>query len=847
MQSQNQGLLEELVVTARKKSESLQDTPLSVTALSADQLLNAGATSNYDVALLTPNFSTNQQLGRRLDRPVIRGQSGPAVGGEPNASYFIDGVFVSGSISSATLGPVERVEILRGPQSATFGRATFAGAVNYVTRAPTDEYEGEVRAVYATNDTLQLSGWSSGPIVEDTLRYFVAAGFDEYGGEWQNDLKADQAPDAAFQGPNDFAPSNGDSSDLGGTKTLDLTGKLLWTPTDTTEIGFKLGYTKAEDDHYAQTILEPGELNCYLPTDGSVAGTEDNSGEIWYDSSQGAFCGRIDPDHVNYNPVNPFNPALTAPGTVTGIPVGGPTDGAERQSRFNLPDFYQGVVRPRAFYVDPTSGLAAPEKPGSSREQVRTLLDVTQGLGEWDLTGRLAFNKDDFITAYDLDQREQRPLTGLFTFVEKRDVEDKSFELILSSPQSASLRGSVGVYFFNSELESTARRYTGYKVYEYIQVPPFVVADGLAQFEQPQVRTINNKSVFGAVDWDFTDSWTLSVEARLANDRKRISAPYTCDDPNSQYFGAEATDTTNEDSFTPRVTLRWTPADNAMIYGLVAKGNKPAEFNTNFFRVDKDVCNITAPGIESGATRTKEEESWTYEIGTKTNWFNNRVLINLSAFYIDWTNQSVFATVNLGGTPTNTIDNAGESHVYGLEFESSYGITENFTASLSYGLANGKYDKYTSTLYANTTGIGLDENGDVDPDSNNAKGHYIPFSPKHSIIGSLAYSNNLSATVGWFARTDAVWEDKIYTGAANFLKIGEKVRWNGRLGLDAESWTIATYINNILNDTTPTAAPSFEYLGGSGIQFSNGNFAQTAALSQSRGRQVGVDLVYRWR
>ncbi len=106
---------EEIVVTARKREESLQEVPLSVTALTAEQLQKVGAVSNEDVALLTPNFNTVRQIGRRLDRPTIRGQSAAAVGGEPNASYFIDGVAVAGSVSTTSLGPIERVELLRGP------------------------------------------------------------------------------------------------------------------------------------------------------------------------------------------------------------------------------------------------------------------------------------------------------------------------------------------------------------------------------------------------------------------------------------------------------------------------------------------------------------------------------------------------------------------------------------------------------------------------------------------------------------------------------------------------------------------------------------------------------------
>jgi outer membrane receptor protein involved in Fe transport len=123
--------IEDLVVTARKRAESLQDVPISITAFSGEQMRARGIANNYDLAYCTPNFNTVKQVGRRLDRSVIRGMAAPSTRGEPNASYFIDGVFVSNSVSTATVEAVERTEILRGPQSAQFGRATFAGAVNF--------------------------------------------------------------------------------------------------------------------------------------------------------------------------------------------------------------------------------------------------------------------------------------------------------------------------------------------------------------------------------------------------------------------------------------------------------------------------------------------------------------------------------------------------------------------------------------------------------------------------------------------------------------------------------------------------------------------------------------------
>jgi outer membrane receptor protein involved in Fe transport len=870
---------EELVVTARKKEESLQEVPLSITAFSATQLQELGATNNYDVALLTPNFNTQAQLGRRLDRPTIRGQAAPSVGGEPNASYFIDGVFVSGSISSATLGPIERVEILRGPQSATFGRATFSGAVNYVTRQPTNEFEGETRVIGGSNETIQVSAWGSGPIVKDRVSFFLAAGLDKYGGEWRNNLKDNQAPPLAIA---PTAPTHGDSSRLGDTESQEITGKLQFTPTDATTIDIKLGYTKASDGHYAQYILEPGELNCYLPTNGVFNdngtpddpaddppdGTIDNRNEAWYSTSQGAYCGSFDIDKVNYNAVNPFSPANPLSDPASRV-AGGPGVGDPRQSRFNLPDFYEGIV---GFGGQPQV-TTDPVTPGAERDQVRSLLQWTQDIGEWGLITRLAYNNDEFETAYDLDQTENRTLAGVFHFNEKLDVEDKSFELILDSPVDQRLRGSIGFYYFDAERNSRTHSTPGFNIvlqengeYEFV---------GLAQYGEPLVTNIENRSVFGSLEYDVTDQLTFIAEGRYSNDQKAIDAPFTCyestipfpepdvpdpDNPTvpNPYFGERTTDETKNYAFTPRFTLNYQATNEVMVYMLTAKGNKPAEFNTGYFRATADPCGTLEardnPESSGGSlTHTKEEDAWTYEVGGKTIWYDGRILANISLFYIDWTNQATFQTVSTGaGVIANIQRNAGESEVYGMEIETSYGITDNLSASLSYGLANGKYKKYDDPFYANTTGIGLDENGKLINGSNNVAGHYIANNPKHSIIASLSYSRSINAELGWFARTDYILESKRYIDAANFMTIPNREVWNGRLGLDSEKWTLTTYVSNILDEQTPTAIPNFIYLSNPMTKWNKPDCSdcrtnvEAWAASPSRGRNYGLDVIFRF-
>ncbi|MDH4022684.1 MAG: TonB-dependent receptor plug domain-containing protein, partial [Gammaproteobacteria bacterium] len=278
---------EEIIVTARKRQESLQDVPLSVVALGAAELQGRGFTSDYDIANFTIGFRTLAQTGRDIDRPIIRGMGAPSTRGEPNASYFIDGTFVSGSISTATTSAVERVEVLRGPQSAQFGRATFSGAVNYVTKKPTDDFQGQVNTRAGTHDDYNVGGWASGPIIDDTLYYVVSGNWSKYGGQWNNQLEAgdatgDSDPRNPFQQFLLDPPQRGDHSRLGAEETYDVLGKLVWRPGEGSEVSLKYSYTKGEDTHFASLIA--AELNCFVPEPGTES-------ESWYATSTGYYCG----------------------------------------------------------------------------------------------------------------------------------------------------------------------------------------------------------------------------------------------------------------------------------------------------------------------------------------------------------------------------------------------------------------------------------------------------------------------------------------------------------------------------------------------------------------------------
>ncbi len=166
----------EIVVTAQRRSESLQNVPISITALTADQLASAGVASTQDLTLATPGLLWAKSSNN--SQPTIRGigSRNASAGDEPNVATFIDGVYQPEQATTAQeLSNVERIEVLKGPQGTLFGRNATGGAINIVTKKPSFETTGDAGLTYGRYDYLKGTAYLSGPIVADTLAASVAA------------------------------------------------------------------------------------------------------------------------------------------------------------------------------------------------------------------------------------------------------------------------------------------------------------------------------------------------------------------------------------------------------------------------------------------------------------------------------------------------------------------------------------------------------------------------------------------------------------------------------------------------------------------------------------------------
>ena len=241
--------LDEIVVTARKREENLTDVPLSISAFSELFIDRTGIDSVSDLATQTPGFTMHQGFGRTgagqgggsSNRPTIRGQSN--ILGVPNVGFFVDGIYVSGNVTAYPIDNLERIEVIRGPQSAIFGRGTFSGAINFVTRRPDDEFRGKVELTAGQYDHRQLSGYISGPLIPGVLAGELNGRYYEFGGDWFNRATGKR---------------NG-----GEQRTESVGAKLSFTPFEGLSVLFGASLSADQDGAFAASY---SGTNCLEPT-----------------------------------------------------------------------------------------------------------------------------------------------------------------------------------------------------------------------------------------------------------------------------------------------------------------------------------------------------------------------------------------------------------------------------------------------------------------------------------------------------------------------------------------------------------------------------------------------------
>ena len=221
-----QNTLEEVVVTARKRAETLAESPISVRAFTESEIRATGIQTPQDFVNLTPNVTLVQTQSTGNSFLNIRGISS-ARNSELAAAILIDGVLLSNPTQlNQQLFDIQQVEVLRGPQGALYGRNAIGGAITIVTKEPGDETEGEIRVGAESAPGFTVKGYVGGPLNESgTVKYRVAGSYIDHDGYLDNEYlneKADPYKDTSFR------------------------GRLNWDVTDTLTTDFRVSYSKLE-------------------------------------------------------------------------------------------------------------------------------------------------------------------------------------------------------------------------------------------------------------------------------------------------------------------------------------------------------------------------------------------------------------------------------------------------------------------------------------------------------------------------------------------------------------------------------------------------------------------------
>lgn len=264
--------VQSVVVTARKRSEKAMDVPISVRAFSEKELQESGAFDLQDLKS-EAGINFNQASGtlaggRALGTLVFRGlQPDFGLPTDNSGSMFVDGIFISSGQASVNTSDVERVEVMKGPQNAFFGRSTFGGAINFVTKRPSDTFQGSVSTSASEKGSTDLTVSVEGPLAEQLVTGRLT---------FMNHKKAAE-----------YTASDG--GDLGAQSSTSLAGTLFFTPTESLWVRLRAQYQEDDDSTPALGYIS-GNDSC----DGKTFKGKDSSGNtVYYTLAADYLCGHI--------------------------------------------------------------------------------------------------------------------------------------------------------------------------------------------------------------------------------------------------------------------------------------------------------------------------------------------------------------------------------------------------------------------------------------------------------------------------------------------------------------------------------------------------------------------------
>jgi iron complex outermembrane receptor protein len=618
-QESDEGVLEEIIVTARFREERLQETPIAISAITAAEIEMRAFTTAYEVGYTVPNasFRPAQAAYGNTMTAYIRGigQYDFDQAFEPGVGIYVDDVYQPFMLGTQLdLIGVERVETLRGPQGTLFGRGSIGGVMRLVTKKAQGDDTGYINLTVGSFDRIDVRAGYDFSITDNLFAQVSGASRKRNGYQDVIDF-ACRNPSLAGNLPV-RDPSRGRNCQTGtqGGEDIDaFRGQLRWVPNDDVELLLTGDFQNDQSEAKADTLVA---IQYPLDLSGNLIPT---SGYTLFNNEYIA--------HV---------PTAEEPWGY-GIPY---------DDRF-IPD---NIYQTYATYNDPASGLTL--KPTSAIERT-----AVSGTLNWNLTDTMnltAIAAYTDITSQLTSDADASPF-NFQTTGGQQDFHWSTAEVRLSGRPTDRFEWTAGAFYYTGK--ATNRQAVSFQpipcgiLRASIGLPPAVVVQCIESlpggcaipapiFSNLSVNTQNiadaeNTAVFGHVVFGLTDSLSVNAGARVSNDKKDVAfdnslvaAPINIDDDHSDW----------------RVGLDFKMTDDLMTYASVATGYRPPAYNPRPFTPEQAVA-------------VGGEEAIAYELGLKSELFDQRLRLNLAAFYTDYNERIVsIGGIQCQGAPAQPTD-----------------------------------------------------------------------------------------------------------------------------------------------------------------------------------------------
>lgn len=771
----------EIIVTARKQEERLQDAPTTVAVATAEQIDRLGLDNLTDIAKTTPGLVFDDTFGRDANRPVIRGQAN--ILGQSGVAYFIDGIYYSGSLADYDVDTIERVEVVKGPQSALYGRNTYSGAINLISKMPSKEWTGRVQADLSEHERYELTAGVRGPIT-DGLGIALGARYYDNKGEFRN----------AYDG-----------SRLGKQSTKSAYGNIRFDNGGAFRASLRANYNDTDDGQPAIFNQSPNANNCF-PDNGAL-----------YRGQGRYFCGVIQPQQIStdysrqfVDPENvgleakTFNGAfrmdydLTDSVTLTSLTgynnrrANNKTDGDYSPNSFQQVIFAYGSIGP----------IASATAPRNLRYTAfaRSTQDFTfsthQETEDWSQELRLAYDSGPLhllVGGYYFDQsddtQDTRVVPSGAVALAQANANAATAALCAALPQCGAF---VPIVIATTEAAAAANAAGGFP--------------DLGLF-RPSRNTnffdITNRAVFGSVTFDLFDGFSLSAEGRYAREKiRQTTATFTSTTPcivSATNLCPRIVEATFKE-FTPRVTASWKFAPDHLLYAVYAEGQKPGGFNGNL-------------AIIAGFPTFDPEDNKTYEIGTKNQFLDGALTANLALYHNKIRGYQITQNISVPPNQVSLTRNGGNARVNGAELELLIRPDRHFTVTANYSLVGSKFTSGTDENLGLIFDVADDKlvncsTGDQFPAVTGCQSLYgsivgksIPRAPKHTVFFDVDYRMPIGAG-DWtlFTGANVSMVSSSFDQVLNFAETGGSTVVDARLGVQNDRFKIQAYVKNLFDE-----------------------------------------------